>query len=59
MILFRAGAALARLYSLAVAPGHAGRGYGRALLTAAEKPPQWSMIASCSGSKCAKATMPR
>ncbi|KGF67057.1 GCN5 family acetyltransferase [Hoeflea sp. BAL378] len=37
MILFRAGAALARLYSLAVAPGHAGRGIGRALLAAAEK----------------------
>lgn len=36
MILFRAGAALARLYSLAVAPGHAGRGHGRALLAAAE-----------------------
>lgn len=36
MILFRAGAALARLYSLAVAPGQAGRGYGRALLAAAE-----------------------
>lgn len=36
MILFRAGAALARLYSLAVAPGHAGKGYGRALLAAAE-----------------------
>ena len=37
MILFRAGAALARLYSLAVAAGHAGKGYGRALLAAAEK----------------------
>jgi ribosomal protein S18 acetylase RimI-like enzyme len=37
MILFRAGAALARLYSLAVAPGEAGKGYGRALLSAAEK----------------------
>ncbi|OCW55912.1 GNAT family N-acetyltransferase/peptidase C39 family protein [Hoeflea olei] len=37
MILFRAGAALARLYSLAVAPDHAGRGLGRALLAAAEK----------------------
>lgn len=36
MILFRAGAALARLYSLAVAPGQAGKGYGRALLAAAE-----------------------
>ena len=36
MILFRAGAALARLYSLAVAPGQAGRGFGRALLAAAE-----------------------
>jgi ribosomal protein S18 acetylase RimI-like enzyme len=36
MILFRAGAALARLYSLAVAPGEAGKGYGRALLSAAE-----------------------
>tara|TARA_R110002020_G_scaffold135469_5_gene302483 strand:+ start:5721 stop:6866 length:1146 start_codon:yes stop_codon:yes gene_type:complete len=37
MILFRAGAALARLYSLAVTPGHAGKGLGRALLAAAEK----------------------
>src|SRR5690606_4818792 len=37
MILFRAGAALARLYSLAVAAGEAGKGYGRALLAAAEK----------------------
>lgn len=37
MILFRAGAALARLYSLAIAPGHAGQGHGRALLAAAEK----------------------
>jgi len=36
MILFRAGAALARLYSLAVATGEAGKGYGRALLAAAE-----------------------
>ncbi|MDF1610237.1 peptidase C39 family protein [Hoeflea sp. YIM 152468] len=36
MILFRAGAALARLYSLAIAPGQAGKGYGRALLAAAE-----------------------
>jgi ribosomal protein S18 acetylase RimI-like enzyme len=36
MILFRAGAALARLYSLAVAPAEAGKGYGRALLSAAE-----------------------
>ncbi|MDP2121153.1 MAG: peptidase C39 family protein [Hoeflea sp.] len=37
MILFRAGAALARLYSLAVVPGQVGKGYGRALLAAAEK----------------------
>ncbi|WP_422372265.1 peptidase C39 family protein [Hoeflea sp.] len=37
MILFRAGAALARLYSLAVAPEHAGKGYGKALLSAAEQ----------------------
>ncbi|WP_420406625.1 GNAT family N-acetyltransferase/peptidase C39 family protein [Hoeflea sp.] len=37
MILFRAGAALARLYSLAVAPEHAGKGYGKVLLSAAEK----------------------
>jgi len=37
MILFRAGAALARLYSLAVAPGHVGKGYGRVLLAAAEE----------------------
>ncbi|MBC7282853.1 peptidase C39 family protein [Hoeflea sp.] len=37
MILFRAGAALARLYSLAVLPGQVGKGYGRALLAAAEK----------------------
>ena len=36
MILFRAGAALARLYSLAVVPGHAGKGLGKALLAAAE-----------------------
>jgi len=36
MILFRAGAALARLYSLAVAPACAGRGFGKALLAAAE-----------------------
>ncbi|MCY0149450.1 peptidase C39 family protein [Hoeflea sp. G2-23] len=36
MILFRAGAALARLYSLAVAPDQAGKGYGKALLAAAE-----------------------
>ena len=36
MILFRAGAALARLYSLAVAPNHSGKGHGKALLAAAE-----------------------
>jgi ribosomal protein S18 acetylase RimI-like enzyme len=36
MILFRAGAALARLYSLAVAPAEAGKGYGKELLSAAE-----------------------
>ena len=37
MILFRAGAALARLYSLAVAPAHGGKGYGKALLGAVAK----------------------
>jgi Acetyltransferases len=36
MILFRAGTGMARLYSLAVAPGHAGKGLGHALLDAAE-----------------------
>lgn len=37
MILFRAGAALARLYSLAVSPASVGKGYGKALLAAAEE----------------------
>lgn len=37
MILFRAGTGLARLYSLATTPGHAGRGIGRKLLEAAEE----------------------
>lgn len=36
MILFRAGTGMARLYSLAVAPEHAGRGLGKRLLQAAE-----------------------
>ena len=36
MILFRAGAALARLYSLAIVPGQGGKGLGKALLAAAE-----------------------
>lgn len=36
-LLLRRGTGLARLYSLAVAPGAAGRGVGRALLEAAEK----------------------
>lgn len=36
-VLLRAGTALARLYSLAVAPGSTGRGLGRTLLRAAER----------------------
>jgi ribosomal-protein-alanine acetyltransferase len=36
LVLFRRGAASARLYSLAVAPEDAGRGHGRRLLAAAE-----------------------
>jgi ribosomal protein S18 acetylase RimI-like enzyme len=36
LVLFRRGAPLARLYSIAVAPEHAGRGLGTALLAAAE-----------------------
>lgn len=36
MILFRAGTGMVRLYSLAVAPGHSGKGFGRDLLDAAE-----------------------
>jgi len=37
LLLIRRGTALARLYSLAVAPEYAGRGIGRRLLTAAEE----------------------
>jgi ribosomal protein S18 acetylase RimI-like enzyme len=37
MVLFHAGTALARLYSIAVDPDQQGRGIGRALLTAAEQ----------------------
>jgi ribosomal protein S18 acetylase RimI-like enzyme len=37
MVLFRANSAIARLYSLAVAPKHTGRGIASALLAAAEK----------------------
>jgi ribosomal protein S18 acetylase RimI-like enzyme len=36
MVLFRRGAARARLYSIAVDPGHRGRGIGAGLLRAAE-----------------------
>jgi ribosomal protein S18 acetylase RimI-like enzyme len=36
LVLFRAGSAIARLYSLAVAPAFAGRGIGAALLAGAE-----------------------
>ncbi|MET0596919.1 MAG: GNAT family N-acetyltransferase [Mesorhizobium sp.] len=35
-VLFRKGAATARLYSIAMAPGERGRGNGRSLLAAAE-----------------------
>lgn len=35
IVLFRAGSRTARLYSIALAPEHAGRGHGRALLEAA------------------------
>lgn len=35
IVLFRKGSAAARLYSIAVTPGHAGAGIGRALLCAA------------------------
>lgn len=37
MVLYRTGSGVARLYSLAVAPGAAARGLGRALLEAAEQ----------------------
>jgi ribosomal protein S18 acetylase RimI-like enzyme len=37
LVLFRANSAIARLYSLAVAPKHTGRGIASALLAAAEK----------------------
>jgi [ribosomal protein S18]-alanine N-acetyltransferase len=37
LVLFRANSRIARLYSLAVAPKHTGRGIASALLTAAEK----------------------
>ncbi|MEZ5650166.1 MAG: GNAT family N-acetyltransferase/peptidase C39 family protein [Burkholderiaceae bacterium] len=37
LLLFRAGTGLARLYSVAVAAGHGGRGLGRRLLEAAER----------------------
>ena len=36
MALFRRNSSIARLYSIAVDPGHAGRGIGKALLAAAE-----------------------
>lgn len=36
IVLLRKGSGVARLYSIAAAPGHAGRGVGRALLEAAE-----------------------
>jgi [ribosomal protein S18]-alanine N-acetyltransferase len=36
LVLFRANSTIARLYSLAVAPGHTGRGIASALLAAAE-----------------------
>jgi ribosomal-protein-alanine acetyltransferase len=37
IVLFRAGASTARLYSIATAPGVAGQGIGRALIEAAER----------------------
>jgi [ribosomal protein S18]-alanine N-acetyltransferase len=37
VVLFRAGSAIARLYSLAVDPGLTGRGIGSALISAVEK----------------------
>ncbi|MCX7304630.1 MAG: N-acetyltransferase [Hyphomicrobiales bacterium] len=37
ILLLRKGAAAARLYSLAVGPGHSGRGIGRMLVKAAER----------------------
>jgi [ribosomal protein S18]-alanine N-acetyltransferase len=37
VVLFRATSRIARLYSLAVAPGHTGRGVASALIAAAEK----------------------
>ncbi len=37
IVLFRANTRSARLYSIAVAPGRAGRGLGRSLLDAAER----------------------
>ena len=37
IVLFRANSSIARLYSLAVAPNHTGRGIASALLLAAEK----------------------
>ena len=36
MVLFRRNSSIARLYSIAVDPGHAGHGIGKALLKAAE-----------------------
>jgi ribosomal protein S18 acetylase RimI-like enzyme len=37
MVLFRTGTAVARLYSIAVAPDHSGKSVGRALLAGAEE----------------------
>jgi ribosomal-protein-alanine acetyltransferase len=37
IVLFRRGNTCARLYSIAIAPGSGGAGYGRALLEAAER----------------------